>query len=161
MLSTEQKKLREREMAFLAAILDQPYNVRKLEFASDLDRVIELWANLTMVQQIQGKDHWLLAMQNSGMTWADYIEKLINSRSARVIVIENKDLIFGFAFMILEPTNLNNPKQKPKLKASIKEIYLEPAYRDPIRNEEIAELIRQCLLDMNIEYFDFDVKDLN
>jgi hypothetical protein len=160
MLSTEQKKLKEKQQPASGKFDSDHYAIRKATGKYDIDRVTELWANLTMIQQMQGNDHWMKASQKSGLSWGEYIERLLSSRASKVIVFENRDLIFGFAYMVLEPMNFNNAKQKPKLKAVIKEIYLEPAYREQGKSEEMAEMMRQCLLTMNIDYFEFDVKDL-
>jgi archaeosine-15-forming tRNA-guanine transglycosylase len=163
MLSTEQKKLRDIEAksnSATAESLDASYKVRVLSSKYDEDRVAELWANLTMIQQMQSKDVWLSKSQESGLSWNEYISRLVKSRGARVLVFENSEEIFGFAYLVLESKNSNNPMQKTSLKAVIKELYLEPAYRKESKKIEMAELMQTCLMKMNIEYIEFDIKDL-
>ena len=163
MLSTEQKKMRDLEKAVSKAVassLDSSYQVRALSSKYDQDRVSELWANLTMIQQMQGNDIWLSKSQESGLSWNDYIARLMKSRGARVLVFENSEEIFGFAYLVLQSKNANNPMQKTALKAIIKELYLEPAYRKESKKIEMAELMRDCLMQLGIEYIEFDVQDL-
>lgn len=164
MLSTEQKKLRDLEKAAKRAVtafaLDESYQVRVLSSKYDQDRVSELWANLTMIQQMQGNDIWLSKSQDSGLSWNDFVNKLVKSRGARVLVFENKDEIFGFAYLVLQSKNINNPTKATALKAVIKELYLEPAYRNESKKIEMAELMQDCLLQLGIEYIEFDVQDL-
>jgi hypothetical protein len=163
MLSTEQKKLRDIEAKTIdvaAESLDASYKVRVLSRKYDEDRVAELWANLTMIQQMQAKDVWLSKSKESGLSWNEYITRLIKSRGTRVLVFENSEEIFGFAYLILQSKNSNNPKQKTSLKAVIKELYLEPAYRKESKKTEMAELMQNCLMQMHIEYIEFDIKDL-
>ncbi len=159
MLSTKQRQLRDLgqpDAVFKAA----DYRIRALNSDYDLDRITELWANLTMVQQMQGNTYWLDESTRLGKRWKEYVSSLAKSRGVRVLVFENKDLIFGFAYLQLQPTNLNNPKQKPVLKAIIKELYLEPAYRQQASKIEMAQMLDECLRNMNIGYFEFDIKDL-
>lgn len=163
MLSTEQKKMRDLGKAAAAAIassFDSSYQVRALSSKYDQDRVAELWANLTMIQQMQGNDVWLSKSQESGLSWNEYVARLIKSRGTRILVFENKEEIFGFAYLILQSKNANNPMQKTELKGVIKELYLEPAYRQESKKIEMAELMRDCLMQLGIEYIEFDVQDL-
>jgi len=163
MLSTEQKKLRDLGKAAAIAVassLDASYQVRALSSKYDQDRTAELWANLTMIQQMQGNDVWLTKSQESGLSWNNYIARLVKSRGARVLVFENSNEIFGFAYLVLQSKNANNPAQKTALKAVIKELYLEPAYRKESKKLEMAELMRDCLMQLGIEYIEFDVQDL-
>ena len=163
MLSTEQRKLRDLKKAVANAIassFDESYQVRALSSKYDQDRTAELWANLTMIQQMQGNDIWLSKSKESGLSWNDYISRLVKSRGARVLVFENSDEIFGFAYLVLQSKNANNPNEKTALKAVIKELYLEPAYRNDAKKIEMAELMRDCLMQMGIEYLEFDVQDL-
>jgi len=129
--------------------------------SADIDRVTELWANLTMIQQMKGDDHWLKNSQNSGLSWNEYIAKLIDSKAAKVLTFANEDLIYGFAYMTLENINASKANLKPSLKATIKEIYLEPAYRKEIDFDLLAELMRKSLQSLSINYFEIDVKDLS
>lgn len=163
MLSTEQKKLRDLEKAAgqaIASSLDSSYQVRILSSKYDQDRVAELWANLTMIQQMQGNDVWLSKSQESGLSWNDYVARLVKSRGARVLVFENSEEIFGFGYLVLQSKNANNPMQRTALKGVIKELYLEPAYRKESKKIEMAELMRDCLMQIGVEYIEFDVQDL-
>lgn len=159
MLSTKQKKLRDLNKPTVSG--DLSYSVRKLSSDYDKDRVSELWANLTMIQQMQGNNHWLEQSKKSGLEWKDFVRKLLRTRSARVIIFENTEEIFGFAYLTLEPMNINNPKVKTQLKAIIKELYLEPAYRKQSKESQMAEMMRDTIKSMGVEFVEFDVKDLN
>lgn len=162
MLSTEQKKLKtQTKIEGSVQSSDLTYRVRRSNSEYDENRVSELWANLTMVQQMNGNTHWLDQSNKSGLAWKDFVAKLLKSRGSRVIVFENDKEIFGFAYMNLENKNANNPKQKTSLKAVIKELYLEPAYRAESKKPEMAELMQACLINLGIEYIEFDVKDLS
>lgn len=164
MLSTEQKRLKQANTTLKdeSTVVDNKsvYQIRRALSKYDFDRVAELWANLTMIQQMQGRDHWLSNSKNSGLSWNEYIHRLLRSRGARTIVFENEEMIFGFAYMVLENKNQNNAKSSPMLKAVIKEMYLEPGFREKIDKSEMAEMMRQCLLNMRIDYFEVDVVDL-
>lgn len=162
MLSAEQKKLKNltKLVDGIVSSIDESYSVRRVNSEYDENRVSELWANLTMIQQMNGNDHWLALSNKSGKSWQEFITKLIKSRGSRVIVFENSEMIFGFAYMVLENKNANNPKQKPSLKATIKELYLEPKFRKQANKPEMAEMMQTCLMDMGIEFIEFDVKDL-
>ncbi|MDA0772566.1 MAG: hypothetical protein O3C63_06445 [Cyanobacteria bacterium] len=159
MLSETQKKLRDISKA--SSELDSKYNIRALESKYDKDRVVELWANLTMIQQMRGNSHWTDESTKSGLKWNEYIFKLIKTRACRVIVFETVEEIFGFAYMQIAPLDANNPKRKTKTKAIIKELYLEPAYRKQARDMEMAEMMRDCINDMGIDFVEFDVQDLD
>lgn len=160
MLSAKQQQLKNLLLVDDDSLVLAGYRIRQLDSAYDLDRVTELWANLSMVQQMHGHDRWLKAAAQTQKSWKDYIASLSKSRGARILVFENKDLIFGFAYLQLQPMNLNNPKQKPSLKAIIRELYLEPAYREQSSKIEMAQILDQCLQSMNINYFEFDIIDL-
>lgn len=160
MLSTKQKQLRDLLASSEDSLLANGYRIRALDSSYDLDRVTELWANLSMVQQMHGHDRWLKAAAQTQKSWKDYVASLSKSRGARILVFENQNLIFGFAYLQLQPMNLNNPKQKPSLKAIIRELYLEPAYREQSSKIEMAQMLDQCLQSMNISYFEFDIVDL-
>lgn len=157
MLSTKQKKLRDLNKVANAEV---NYSVRKLHSDYDKDRVTELWANLTMIQQMQGNNHWLDQAKKANLEWKEFVRKLLRTRSCRVIVFENAEEIFGFAYMVLEPMNANNPKVKTQLKAIIRELYLEPAYRKQAKELEMAEMMRETIKGMNVEFVEFDVKDI-
>ncbi|MDD9897665.1 MAG: hypothetical protein OXU45_01565 [Candidatus Melainabacteria bacterium] len=159
MLSKTQKKLRDISQASLD--IGSKYNLRALDSSYDKDRVAELWANLTMVQQMRGDSHWLDQSQGSGLKWNEFIFKLISARATKVIVFETVEEIFGFAYMKIEPLDANNPKRKTKTKAVIKELYLEPAYRKQAREMEMAEMMRDCIADLGIDFVEFDVEDLD
>ena len=135
-------------------------NIREAASSYDLDRVTELWANLTMIQQMRGNDHWLERSKNSGLNWNEYISKLFDSKGSKALVFENEELIFGFAYMNLENINASKPALRQSLKAVIKEIYLEPSYRKNVDFDAMAELLRQALKKLGINYFEIDVKDL-
>jgi hypothetical protein len=62
--------------------------------------------------------------------------------------------------MTLENINASKPNLRPSLKAVIKEVYLEPAYRKKINYDVLAELMRKALQSLDINYFEIDVKDL-
>lgn len=160
MLSTEQKKLKEKTIktnVFASANLS--FHVRPLNGSFDISRVSELWANLSMIQQMQGNDYWNKLCFDSKLTWAEFMKKTITQRSYRVIVLENEELIFGFAYMSLTPVYLNNPKAPNQLKATIKEVYLEPAFRPNVNFEELGELMKNCLISMGVDLVEIDVKN--
>ena len=161
MLSSEQKTLK--KSANTASVLAEKNAVIVREAASsfDIDRVTELWANLTMIQQMRGDDHWLKNSKNSGHNWNEYIAKLIDSKGAMVLTFEKEELIFGFAYMTLENMNAAKPNLRPSLKAVIKEIYLEPVYRKSVDYDTLAFLMRKSLQALDINYFEIDVKDLD
>lgn len=159
MLSETQKKLRDISQA--RTKLATEYNVRPLESKYDSDRVAELWANLTMIQQMRGNNFWMDEATKAGLKWKDYVHKLTKSRASKIIVFETMEEIFGFAFFKIEPLDLNNPKRKTKTKAVVKELYLEPAYRKQAREIEMAEMMRDCIADMAIDFVEFDVADLD
>lgn len=159
MLSETQKKLRDISQASFD--LSSKYNVRALDSQYDRDRVAELWANLTMVQQMRGNSHWLDMSQASGLKWNEFIFKLISARATKVIVFETVEEIFGFAYMKIESVDANNPKRKTRTKAVIKELYLEPAYRKQARQTEMAEMMRDCIADLGVNVIEFDVEDLD
>ncbi len=160
MLSSEQKKQKNKASA---SVLEpgSTYQLRRIISAKyDIDRVTELWANLSMVQQMQGYTHWLDEAQRLGLLWKDYVNKLIRSKSSRVLVIENSDMIFGFLFLTLVNIDTQNPKRKPKLKAIIHEVYVEPAFRKEANQIQMAEKAQELLKNMGVEYIEFAVKDL-
>ncbi len=159
MLSTKQKKLRDISKGADSNL--EGFQVRKLHSQYDRDRVAELWANLSMIQQMRGISHWMDEATESKLKWNEFIDKLTRRRSSRVIVFENKEEIFGFSYMLIEPLNANNPKCKTQTKAVIKELYLEPAYRKQSRDIELAEMMRDCIGGMGIDFVEFDVKDLD
>ena len=159
MLSTKQKKLRDLNKDKASSLVG--YQVRKLTAQYDRDRVAELWANLTMIQQMRGDSHWLDEANKSGLKWKEFIDKLTRRRGSRIIVFENAEEIFGFSYMLIEPLNANNPVRKTQTKAVIKELYLEPAYRKQARDIELAEMMRDCIGGMGIDFVEFDVKDLD
>jgi hypothetical protein len=160
MLSSEQQIQQTSQSS--SAVLAEKSSVFVREAISnfDVDRVTELWANLTMIQQMKGDDHWLKNSQNSGLTWNEYIAKLVDSKAAKVLTFESGDLIFGFAYMTLENINASKPNLRPSLKAIIKEVYLEPIYRKKVSYDILAELMRKSLQSLSINYFEIDVKDL-
>jgi hypothetical protein len=161
MLSSEQKTQQKSSKSTSTVLAEKSSTyVREASSNYDVDRVTELWANLTMIQQMKGDDHWLKNSQNSGLTWNEYIAKLVDSKGAKVLTFENQDLIFGFAYMTLENINASKPNLRPSLKAVIKEVYLEPAYRKKINYDVLAELMRKALQSLDINYFEIDVKDL-
>lgn len=159
MLSETQKKLRDISQA--RTKLGSKYNVRQLDSKYDRDRVAELWANLTMIQQMRGNSFWTDESKKSKLKWNDYITKLTKSRGSRVIVFETMEEIFGFAYFHIAALDANNPKRKTKTKAVVKELYLEPAYRKQAREIEMAEMMRDCIADMGIDFVEFDVADLD
>jgi hypothetical protein len=162
MLSSEQKIQRESNQATTTVLAEKSsVLVREALSNFDIDRVTELWANLTMIQQMKGDDHWLKNSQNSGLTWNEYIAKLIDSKAAKVLTFETQDLVFGFAYMTLENINASKPNLKPSLKAIIKEVYLEPGYRKKVNYDVLAELMRKSFQSLSINYFEIDVKDLD
>lgn len=162
MLSSEQKIQQQSSQAATNVLAEKrSIFVREASTSYEVDRVTELWANLTMIQQMKGDDHWLKNSQNSGLTWNEYIAKLIDSKAAKVITFENGELIFGFAYMTLENVNATKPNLKPSLKAIIKEVYLEPAYRKQVSYDLLAELMRKSMQSLSINYFEIDVKDLD
>ena len=160
MLSSEQQIQQTSQSS--SAVLAEKSSVFVREAISnfDVDRVTELWANLTMIQQMKGDDHWLKNSKNSGLTWNEYIAKLVDSKAAKVLTFESGDLIFGFAYMTLENINASKPNLRPSLKAIIKEVYLEPIYRKKVSYDILAELMRKSLQSLSINYFEIDVKDL-
>ncbi len=161
MLSAEQKKLKSKSKA-AGGVLEpgSTYSIRRLSSKYDKDRVAELWANLSMVQQMNGYTKWMDESQKSNLKWNEYIHKLTRARSSRVLVIENPEEIFGFAYMMIESVNAANPKKKTQLKAVIQELYIEPAYRKEAGQIEMAEKMRDVLKEMGIEYIEFDIKDI-
>ena len=159
MLSTEQKKLKEKVVKTIVINSpDSSFSVRPLNSKYDTARVAELWANLSMVQQLQGNEYWLNQFKLSNLSWNDFIEKTITKRSFRVVVLENQDLIFGFAYMSLTAVNLNNPKQPNQLKAIIKEVYLEPGFKNKVNYDELGEMMKNCLEKMGVDLVEIDVK---
>jgi len=159
MLSTEQKKLKEKVVKTIVINSpDSSFSVRPLNSKYDAARVAELWANLSMVQQLQGNEYWLNQFKLSNLSWNDFIEKTITKRSFRVVVLENQDLIFGFAYMSLTAVNLNNPKQPNQLKAIIKEVYLEPGFKNKVNYDELGEMMKNCLEKMGVDLVEIDVK---
>jgi hypothetical protein len=70
-------------------------------------------------------------------------------------------LIFGFAYMTLENINASKPNLATSLKATIKEIYLEPVHKKAVDFDALAELLRKSLQSLSINYFDIDVSDLD
>jgi hypothetical protein len=162
MLSTEQKKLKEKTIiANVIKSSNMSFHVRPLLAGFDIPRVTELWANLSMIQQMQGNDYWNKTCQDSKLSWAEFMKKTITKRSFRVIVLENDEMIFGFAYMSLSTVNANNPKQKNQLKATIKEVYLEPAYRPKVDFDELGVLMQNCLITMGVDLVEIDVKNYN
>lgn len=135
--------------------------LREAKSSYDIDRVTELWANLTMIQQMRGNDHWLRNSQNSTLTWNEYISRLIESKGAKVITFEKEGVVFGFAYMNLENINATNPNLRTNLKAIIKEIYLEPGYRKEIGANVLPVLMQKALKKLQINYFEIDVEDLD
>jgi len=159
MLSTEQKKLKELTVKTNVVISqDTSFSIRPLSGKYDILRVIELWSNLSMVQQMQGNDYWYKTSLDSKLSWNDFIEKTITKRSFRVVVLENNDVIFGFAYMSLTAVNLNNPKKPNQLKAIIKEVYLEPGFRNKVNFDELGEMMKNCLEKMGVDLVEIDVK---
>lgn len=161
MLSTEQQKLKNKTVKTnIAKSADSSYQVRAISGKYDSDRVTELWANLAMIQQMQGNDYWYSQSQQSKTTWNEFMDKTINARAHRVIVMETEEEIFGFAYMSIEAMHMNNPKKKNQLKAIITELYLEPGYRSKTEFNELGELMRQCLEKMGVDYVEIAVKGL-
>jgi hypothetical protein len=159
MLSTEQQKLKEKTVKTNIVISpDSSFQVRPLSGQYDILRVAELWANLSMIQQMQGNDFWYKSSLDSKLSWNDFIEKTITKRSFRVVVLENQDLIFGFAYMSLTAVNLNNPKKPNQLKAIIKEVYLEPGFKNKVNFDELGEMMKNCLEKMGVDLVEIDVK---
>ncbi len=162
MLSTEQKKLRDQADRSGALKTKSGLAVRLMDRSNgyDISRVKELWANLTMIQQMRGNSHWLDQSNASGMVWNDFVTDLLAKRYTRLIVFENDEMIFGFSYISISSVNAQNPKQKTALKASINELYYEPAFKNKIDLVELSELMRAILKKLNIEYIEFAVKDL-
>jgi len=159
MLSTEQKKLKDQVVKTnIIKSLDSSFQVRPLSGQYDILRVSELWANLSMIQQMQGNEYWYKSSLDSKLSWNDFIEKIITRRSFRVVVLENDDVIFGFAYMSLNAVNLNNPKKPNQLKAIIKEVYLEPGFRNKVNFDELGEMMKNCLEKMGVDLVEIDVK---
>jgi hypothetical protein len=159
MLSAEQKKLKEKIIkTIVVSSPDSSFSVRPIFGQYDSSRVAELWANLSMVQQLQGNEYWLNQFKLSNLSWNDFIEKTISKRSYRVVVLENDEVIFGFAYMSLTAVNLNNPKKPNQLKAIIKEVYLEPGFRSKVNFDELGEMMRNCLMKMGVDLVEIDVK---
>lgn len=157
MLSTEQKKLRDKRLKKLEESgLVQDLMVREASYGYDLDRTIELWANLSMIQSLNGYDYWIEKQKKSGLEWKDYIKKLYSLQDTRFIVFDDQEKIFGFSFLLLEkmPNGVD-------LKAVIRELYLEPSHRNEEMNQYMAEMLRNCLRAMGVEFVEFKVKDLD
>jgi hypothetical protein len=159
MLSTEQKKLKDLVVKTnIIKSLDSSFQLRPLSGQYDILRVAELWANLSMIQQMNGNEFWYKSSVESKLSWNEFIEKTITKRSFRVIVLENDDVIFGFAYMSLTAVNLNNPKKPNQLKAIIKEVYLEPGFKNKVNFDELGEMMKNCLEKMGVDLVEIDVK---
>lgn len=158
MLSTKQRKLRDlrKDLKKFPTKEDLGVEVRPLVSEYDLDRLTELWANLTTIQQMRGNTHWLDSSANSAPSWSNYIKKLVSSSNNQIIVFDDKEKVFGFAFLALEKV----PEEKNAIKAVLKEIYLEPSHRSEAMNHKMAEMLRDCMKSIGIEFVQFDVKDL-
>lgn len=163
MLSTEQKKLRDQANRNGALKTKSGLCVRLMDRKNDYDlsRVKEIWANLTMIQQMKGNSHWLDQSNASGKGWNDFLADLFNKRYTRVIVFENEEMIFGFSYISISAMNAQNAKQKTALKATINELYYEPAFKTKVDPAELSELMKNILAKLNIEYIEFAVQDLD
>lgn len=160
MLSTKQQKLKDETVKTNVVVSnDLNFQVRPLSGNYDILRVSELWANLSMIQQMQGNDHWNKLYQDSKLNWSEFMQKTITKRSFRVIVLENNDFIFGFAYLSLSAVNLNNAKTKTQLKATIKEVYLEPAFRPIVDFNELGNLMQACLISLGVDLVEIDLKN--
>ncbi len=163
MLSTKQKKLRDNAQT-LKPISASPtaanlgISVRLLKAKTDSSRVIELWANLAMIQEMQGNPVWLSEARAAKETWNKFATKIIKNKSNRFFVFENQQGIFGFALASLEDLKIKGQKH---LKATLRELYLEPAFRTAKTNSSMATMLREALKSTGVEFIEFAVKDLS
>jgi hypothetical protein len=156
-LSTEQKRQRDEQIKRLnkSGLLDD-LMLREAGPSYDLNRITELWANLSMVQSMKGFTYWIDKQKKSGLSWKEYIQKLYSLQDTRFIVFDDQEKIFGFSFLLL-----NKMPNGVDSKAIIKELYLEPSHRSEEMNQYMAELLRDCVRAMGVEYIEFDIKDLD
>ncbi len=162
MLSTKQKKLRDSVQTLSKASVSETasalgISIRLLKAKTDTDRVVELWANLAMIQEMQGNPIWLAESRKAKESWGTYAAKLIKNKKNRVFVFENKEAIFGFAFATLEDLKIQGKKH---LKATLHELYLEPGFRTAKTNKSMATMLREALKSIGVEFIEFAVKDL-
>lgn len=161
MLSSQQKNQKNSNSGGLLLADKNSVCVREASSNYELSRVAELWANLTMIQQMRGDDVWLKNSKVSGLSWNEYVMQLINSESSKVLIFEKDEIVFGFSYMLLENVNASKPNLPLSLKAIIKEIYLEPGFRKYVDSDVLAELMRNSMKALTINYFEVAVKDLD
>ncbi len=162
MLSTEQKKLRDEANLLAKNNISAKASslgivVRLMQNKSDLSRVTELWANLVMIQELRGQAVWREAAELANEDWASYISKLIHKANTRIFVFENSEAIFGFAFARLHKLEIQG---QTHLKATLEELYLEPAFRDSATKEAMAIMLREALKTTGVEFIEFAIQDL-
>ncbi len=162
MLSTKQKKLRDSAQALVKVSASETasglgISIRLFDPKFDSSRVIELWANLAMIQEMEGRSVWLEEAQAAKLEWKEFISKLIKAKTNRVFVFENPNGIFGFAFANLEMLTLEGKKH---LKAILKELYLEPNFRSKEVNPSMATMLKEALKHSGVEFIEFAIKDL-
>ncbi len=123
-------------------------DVRSAKTQHDSNKIAELWANLAMVKQMSGDEFWLDKQRDSGLNWFPYISSLVERADYKFIVLEDPEKIFGFAFLETEIA------QKGKIKASLREFYIEPSHKD-LPEKELARRIRKAIQETGIDQIQF------
>ena len=123
--------------------------VREFNSTTDKGRLAELWGNLCMIQQMRGTSVWMQGYQQSGLSWSEYLLKLISGEGSKVLVFIMQDILFGFTLFTVKE-NL----------ATIREFYLEPGYKNRLDADLLINDIKVELKNQNVQYLEFDIKDL-
>lgn len=129
--------------------------IREADSEYDYDRTKELWANHSMIQQMQGNEYWVSKQQKSGLKWGEYIQKIADRKESKFIVFEDDSLVFGFAFFIFEK---HDDEENKGIKAVLKEIYLEPSHKVAALNDQMGHKLRKCVQSMGAKFVQFDLK---
>ena len=127
-------------------VTKEKLEVREYKTDREFDRVAELWANMAMVQQMQGKDLWIKKHQESKKDWLSYIHSFRENKNFKFVVFEDPKKIFGFAFLEIK-------KESKKTIVKINEIYMEPSHQN-LSDTEISEMLIKCLKAMGIDQVD-------
>lgn len=142
MLSSKQKKMKDKGSKLPKG---KQFVMRLAESEYDLDRAGELWANMAMIQEMQGNSEWLDLHKKSGEPWFPFIKDMVAEDKHQLIVFEDQDKIFGFSFL-----------ESNKKNAVIREIYLEPSHREPKMIDEMVGELQECIKGIGLKNVNLD-----
>lgn len=151
MLSARQQQLREmsqkaskQEAKALdaAEILKEGTLVRAAN-EYDFNRIAELWANLAMIQQMQGNEERVKAHRDSGLGWNEFIaQKVLSLSNTQAIIFDDQEKIYGFAYIELDDAGTKS--------ATVKELYIEPNALNE-SNDSLAKKLNDSIHSLGVK----------